>query len=810
MKIKKKETIINFFTSPILRFLFVALVVRLILSPFGTLELDQNSFIGWSSRLVEVGFNKFYDTWSDYLPGYLYILWVLGWIKKLALLPSVFLYKLPAIFSDVLTGFLIYKIVEKFKNKKWGIIASGLYLFNPAILANSTLWGQADSLTALFSLLAIWLIDTNPILSSFALAFGTLIKPQAALAAPVVLFVMLKRKWKAQKIFRYIFTSFLIFVAAFIPFAGDNNLTLFIVERISVTLGQYPYTSINAFNFWGLFGFWQKDAFATSLIGIAITITSFLLGAKKLWKTKNSRYLLLAIIFATNFLFFTRMHERHLLPVFAPLAIAASLNSNLWLSYVGFSLIYIINLVYSFVWITQSFTSVLPPFVIIICILFNVGFLLLILFEIFKKKKHKYFLQFFKDLNKKLRSSSKVSNQKAKKLSAKTVKIFLFIIIAFSLISRTLWLTSPSNEYFDEVYHAFTARRMLHGDPKAWEWWNTPPEGFAYEWTHPPLAKLGMMLGMVIFGENSFGWRIPGALLGVGSVMLIYLIAKKLFKDELIGLLSASVFALEGLPLVMSRIGMNDSYFLFFALLALYLLLIDKYLLSVIAYGLTASSKWSAVWLAPILLVAFFVLKKKFKLRYLLYVFVPPLIYFASYIPMFLTGHDIGTFIGVQKQMWWYHTRLEATHSYTSSWWTWPFLVRPIYLYTSDVVNGMVARIYAMGNPIVFWFGVLSVFLSAFIAFVERNKKLGFVVFSYFLFFASWAASPRIMFLYHYLPSIPFMAIIIGFVLKRFPKVIIPFLTVSLIVYLFFFPHLAGLHVPVWLDKLYYWLPSWR
>jgi 4-amino-4-deoxy-L-arabinose transferase-like glycosyltransferase len=621
---------------------------------------------------------------------------------------------------------------------------------------------------------------------------------------------MLKRKWKTKKVLGYILTSFLLFVVAFIPFAGDNNLTLFIVERISATLGQYPYTSINAFNFWGLFGFWQKDVFAISFLGIIVTAITFLLGAKKLWKTRNSRYLLLAVIFATNFLFFTRMHERHLLPVFAPLAVSASLNSNFWLPYIGFSLVYIINLYYSFVWITQSFTSILPPFMIAVCILFNLGFFLLILFEIFKKRRYKHFFQFFKDLGKKLRPGPKALSQKTIKLSTKTVKISLLIIFVFALISRTLWLTSPSNEYFDEVYHAFTARRMLHGDPKAWEWWNTPPEGFAYEWTHPPLAKLGMILGMVVFGENSFGWRIPGALLGVGSVMLIYLIAKKLFKDELVGLLSASVFALEGLPLVMTRIGMNDSYFLFFSLLALYLLLVDKYLLSVVSFGLTASSKWSAVWLAPILLVAFFVLKKKFKPKYLLYVFIPPLVYLASYIPMFLTGHGFDIFIGVQKQMWWYHTRLDATHSYTSSWWTWPFLVRPIYLYTSNVVGGTVARIYAMGNPIIFWFGIFSVLLSAFFAFVERNKKLGFIVFSYFIFFAFWAVSPRIMFLYHYLPSLPFMAIAVGFILRRFPRIIIPFLAVSLVIYLFFFPHLVGLQVPVWLDKLYYWLPSWR
>jgi dolichyl-phosphate-mannose-protein mannosyltransferase len=82
-----------------------------------------------------------------------------------------------------------------------------------------------------------------------------------------------------------------------------------------------------------------------------------------------------------------------------------------------------------------------------------------------------------------------------------------------------------------------------------------------------------MILGMTIFGQNSFGWRIPGALLGVGSVLLVYLLGREIFDDEAIGLLSAGVFSLDGLALVMSRIGMNDSYILFFTLLSVYMFL---------------------------------------------------------------------------------------------------------------------------------------------------------------------------------------------------------------------------------------------
>src|SRR3972149_5434586 len=256
---------------------------------------------------------------------------------------------------------------------------------------------------------------------------------------------------------------------------------------------------------------------------------------------------------AANFLFFTRMHERHLLGVFAPLVISASLNPLFWVSYLGFSSTYVLNLSYAFEQQTINKSRIFTPVSIQAIIFLNLIFFVLL----FVKNKLKFAL-----LKSKAFVFEKIS------FSNKQLKILLLLILAFSLLARTLWLGSPKNEYFDEVYHAFTARTILHGDPKAGEWWNTPPEGFAYEWTHPPVAKLGMVLGMIIFGENSFGWRFPGAILGVVSVYLVYLIARRIFDDDTVDLLSAGIFALEGLVLVISRIGMNDIYFLTFALLS--------------------------------------------------------------------------------------------------------------------------------------------------------------------------------------------------------------------------------------------------
>jgi dolichyl-phosphate-mannose-protein mannosyltransferase len=293
-------------------------------------------------------------------------------------------------------------------------------------------------------------------------------------------------------------------------------------------------------------------------------------------------------------------------------------------------------------------------------------------------------------------------------------------------------------------------------------------------------------------------------------VLLVFLIAKTIFKDELIGLLSAGAFSLDGLALSMSRIGMNDTYVLCFILLTIYLFLKEKNWAAALAFGLALASKWSAIWTVPILGVIWLTRKDKFKLSYLWFTVLPPLVYLASYTPMFTSGHGLDIFWGMQKQMWWYHTNLKATHPYQSGALSWPFLIRPVYLYTSDEVGGMVARIYNLGNPSVFWFGLVSAVTAAIYSALEKNKQVGLVLFSYLIFFVPWAASPRIMFFYHYLPAVPFMCILIGYVLRRNPKAIIYFLVPSVLLFIYFFPHWVGIKIPLWWDTSYYWFPSWR
>lgn len=809
MKNKKVKTK-SFRITNIVYVLGAGLIVRILLSFFGTLHLDQNTFIAWSNILVGSGLHNFYNSWSDYLPGYLYVLWLLGKIN--AFVPQVLLYKLPAILSDLATGFVIYKILSKLKNEKWGLIGAAIYIFNPAVFANSTLWGQVDSLTALTAMLSLYLLPISYPLSSVFLSLGTLVKPQTAFAFPIILFLFIKNKKQLSDLFFYCLIGLSIFVLAFVPFWNFGNLATFIYTRLGLSFSQYPYTSINAFNFWGLIGFWQKDNMYMQLGGYLFVLLTTTILAFKNQKKKLLPYYLLSYVFAASFMFFTRIHERHLLPVFAPLAVVAVDNPVFLIPYLGFSLSYVANLYYSFEWITYDFVKVFPDLFLKLFSFINVGLAIFMFYAVVRKLTLSWnslsvSIRRYMEMRKKRQITVKVPKIK---ISARRVKQILFIILAFSFAARVFNLGSPPNEYFDEVYHAFTAKVILHGDPKAWEWWNTPPKGFAYEWTHPPIAKLGMVLGMLTFGENSFGWRIPGALLGVGVVYLVYLIAKELLNDEVTSLLSAAVFSLDGLALVMSRIGMNDTYILFFALLSLYLFIKKKDFFAALAFGFALASKWSAVWTIPIIGILWLWRKKKFTTSIIWFFVLPIAVYLLSYFDMFLTGHTLTTWWGMQEQMWWYHTGLRATHPYSSMWWSWPFMVRPIYLYTSEEIGGMVARIYAMGNPLVFWFGFASVVSCLLYSYLEKNRKIGLIVFSYFMFFVPWALSPRIMFLYHYLPSLPFLAIATGYVLRRNLKLITPFFVLAVILFIYFYPHWAGLKIPLWLDQSYYWVSSWR
>ena len=141
------------------------------------------------------------------------------------------------------------------------------------------------------------------------------------------------------------------------------------------------------------------------------------------------------------------------------------------------------------------------------------------------------------------------------------------IIIGFALTLRLWRLNLPKGYIFDEVYYAKNAASLITDGVELNE------QGESEFVVHPPLGKWLIGIGIKLFGNNEFGWRVIAALVGSASVLLIYLIVQRLFNSLFLSNIAAALFALDGLHLVMSRVALLDIFLMFFILLAFYLIL---------------------------------------------------------------------------------------------------------------------------------------------------------------------------------------------------------------------------------------------
>jgi dolichyl-phosphate-mannose--protein O-mannosyl transferase len=94
---------------------------------------------------------------------------------------------------------------------------------------------------------------------------------------------------------------------------------------------------------------------------------------------------------------------------------------------------------------------------------------------------------------------------------------------------------------------------------------------------HPPLGKWIIGAGMALFGaDDPFGWRIAVALCGILLVLMTALIATKLFRSTLLGVIAGFLLAIDGHALVMSRVAILDGISALFLLLGFGAVLLDR------------------------------------------------------------------------------------------------------------------------------------------------------------------------------------------------------------------------------------------
>ena len=163
------------------------------------------------------------------------------------------------------------------------------------------------------------------------------------------------------------------------------------------------------------------------------------------------------------------------------------------------------------------------------------------------------------------------------------------LIALASFLLRLSNLGAIKTMIFDEVYYVDGARDFLKYGVEVT---GTKPEFVV----HPPVGKWLIASGIKLFGDGAFGWRFATALIGSLAILVVALIAHRLFYSPILTALAAGLMAVDGLALVHSRTALLDNFLSFFIVVSTYFFISRKYWWTGFFLGLALATKWSALY----------------------------------------------------------------------------------------------------------------------------------------------------------------------------------------------------------------------
>ncbi len=433
------------------------------------------------------------------------------------------------------------------------------------------------------------------------------------------------------------------------------------------------------------------------------------------------------------------------------------------------------------------------------------------------------------------------------------------VVIAATL--RFAGLGVPSRLYFDEVYYANDARSMLETGVEV----DRP--------AHPPLGKWLIAAGIALFGFEPWGWRVASAVAGTLTVLVTYLAATRLFHRRWTAALAALLVAFDGLALTMSRIAMLDVFVGLFVVTGFWLVVVSLddgrramacLALAGATFGLGLATKWpGALAVAAALVVVLAVhlsevrreragfkeAARRVGVAVLCLCVLPVAVYVLSYIGWFTNyeasdaGRDRcpqgGCQVGMAERarVWWeeqrelidYHQRLPATHPYRSPAATWPLMTRPVLYYFESCTDEQVAagercavdvgdraKILGVGNPVLWWTGLLAYPLVAWSALVRRRRSTLILLTFLLGQYLPWLFAGKDGYFFYATPLVPFVAMSVAHLTTlaaaspRFRWVPGAIAGLALVAVVHFLPIWSGVELPKPVLDGRIWLDSWR
>ena len=166
--------------------------------------------------------------------------------------------------------------------------------------------------------------------------------------------------------------------------------------------------------------------------------------------------------------------------------------------------------------------------------------------------------------------------------------IWICLIVLVSFAFHLGVIMNPDELVLDEEHYVKDARNIIE-------------KAETERLEHPPLAKLLIVTGMEIFGDNQWGWRIMSVLFGTASVVLLYFLCRRLNMSSIAASIAAFLLAFENMSFVQASVAMLDVFYVTFMIAAFLLYAHRRYITAGIAIGLSTLCKIIGVLAWPVI-----------------------------------------------------------------------------------------------------------------------------------------------------------------------------------------------------------------
>jgi len=319
---------------------------------------------------------------------------------------------------------------------------------------------------------------------------------------------------------------------------------------------------------------------------------------------------------------------------------------------------------------------------------------------------------------------------------------WLFLIVLAALAAHFSIIAYPAAPIGDENYYIDDA----NGIAKYHE---------TLQVEHPPLAKLLILGGIKIFGDNAWGWRTLPVLFGALTVIFFYLLCRKLKMSRAASSIAAFLLAFENLSFIMSSVAMLDVYMVTFMMAAFLLYAWSRYAVSGAAIALSALAKLNGALAGPAVLIHWFFTREKRSRRVLLVIFLGITAFFVILIPCnYAITHDFVSSLNPFKS---FGTMLSLSQGMTFNNIEQPFKSPPWqWLYEYQTMPFSYEPRYTAAISFDIWALMIPVFLYMLYRAVKKNDAalfgVGWFIALYIIWILAVLLSHRVTYIFYFYP----------------------------------------------------------